>query len=91
VTLVGLVPRADGYQCALLTGEAMPTEMVFPGNPVRVRVEEPTDRIIRWISRRGIGHHWMIGYGDVADEIRTWADICGPSLLLLDGDEGLNA
>ena len=34
-------------QIAVLEGEALPTEMVFPGNPLRVRFSRPAERIIR--------------------------------------------
>jgi len=80
VTLVNINARPDGYQCAVLEGEAVPTEMVFPGNPVRVRFESPVSELIEWIHEHGLGHHWMIGYGHVAAELRAWARIVGPSL-----------
>jgi L-fucose isomerase-like protein len=83
VTLVSLLPRGDGYQLALLEGEAISTEMVFRGNPLRVRFSRPTPDLIEWISDQGIGHHWMAGYGHVGHEIRNWAELCGPSLSLL--------
>ncbi|NUQ62793.1 MAG: hypothetical protein HUU20_09905 [Pirellulales bacterium] len=83
VTLVNLLPRGDGYQLALLEGEAISTTMVFPGNPLRVRFPQPTSQLLEWISAEGIGHHWMAGYGHVAEEISQWAGLCGPSLRLL--------
>ena len=85
VTLLGLMPRGDGYQAALLEGEAISTDMVFPGNPVRVRFGEPISRIQEWICEEGIGHHWMVGYGHVGAEVRQWARLCGPSLILKEG------
>jgi L-fucose isomerase-like protein len=83
VTLVSLLPRGDGYQLALLEGEAVSTTMVFPGNPLRVRFPQPTPALLDWIFTEGIGHHWMAGYGHVAHEIREWAALCGPALRLL--------
>ncbi|MGA2502015.1 MAG: hypothetical protein ABSH20_30095 [Tepidisphaeraceae bacterium] len=84
VTLVSLLPCGDGYQLALLEGEAISTEMVFRGNPLRVRFPQPTPQIIDWIASEGIGHHWMAGYGHVGREIKKWAMLCGPSLKLLE-------
>lgn len=84
VTLVSLLARGDGYQCALLEGEALPAEMVFPGNPVRVRFAQPVEVLIDWIHEAGVGHHWMIGYGHVGAEIRAWAKCAGPSLKLME-------
>ena len=84
VTLLNLVPAGDGYQCAMLEGEAIPTEMVFPGNPLRVRFAQPTDALIDWIHREGIGHHWMAGYGHVGREIRAWARTMGAPLRLIE-------
>ncbi|NSW55778.1 MAG: hypothetical protein HPY44_07195 [Armatimonadetes bacterium] len=83
VTLLSLVATADGYQLALLEGEALPTGMVFPGNPVRVRFEQETGALIDWIHAEGIGHHWMIGYGHVGEQVRAWADMCGAGLRLV--------
>lgn len=94
VTLVSLLPAAAarelgspggaGYQVAVLEGEALSTEMVFPGNPLRVCFGAPVDDIIRWIFAEGIGHHWAAGYGHVAADLRAWARIAGPALRLLE-------
>ncbi|NQT18300.1 MAG: hypothetical protein HQ592_01250 [Planctomycetes bacterium] len=84
VTLVSLLPLGDGYQCAVLEGEALSTQMVFPGNPLRVRFTQPTPQLIDWIHAEGIGHHWMAGYGHVAAEIRQWASIAGGPLRLVE-------
>ena len=84
VTLVSLLPLGDGYQCAVLEGEALSTEMVFPGNPLRVRFTQPTPQLIDWIHAEGIGHHWMAGYGHVAAEIRQWVSIAGGPLRLVE-------
>lgn len=77
VTLVNLVPSGGGYQLAIMEGEAMETDMVFPGNPLRVKFPIPVRGIIDWIHREGIGHHWMAGYGHVAAELGHWAAIAG--------------
>ncbi len=84
VTLINLIPRGDGYQLALLEAEAVSTEMVFPGNPLRVRFGCPTPRLIDWIADEGIGHHWMAGYGHVGEETRHWARMAGQGLCLLE-------
>jgi L-arabinose isomerase len=84
VTLVSLMPSGEGYQMAVMEGEALPTEMVFPGNPLRVRFASPVDRIIRWIHDEGIGHHWAAGYGHVSAELRALANIVGRRLRLLE-------
>jgi L-fucose isomerase-like protein len=39
VTLVNIMPAGAGYQMAVLEGEALATEMVFPGNPLRVKFD----------------------------------------------------
>jgi L-fucose isomerase-like protein len=83
VTLLSLLPRADGYQVAILEGEAISGPMVFPGNPLSVRFERPVAEIIDWIFDEGIGHHWMAGYGHVGPTIARWARLCGPGLRLL--------
>lgn len=84
VTLLSLVAWGEGYQCALLEGQALPTAMVFPGNPVRIRFPQPVNELINWIHEAGIGHHWAIGYGHVGSEIRAWARCAGPAVRLVE-------
>ena len=84
VTLLSLVATAGGYQVALLEGEALPAEMVFPGNPVRVQFARPTHELIDWIHQQGVGHHWMIGYGHVGAQVRAWARMAGPGLVVVE-------
>jgi len=84
VTLINLMPCGKRYQCALLDGQAVSTEMVFPGNPLRVCFSRQPSELIDWIHNEGIGHHWMAGYAHVGPEIRQWASIVGPYLRLIE-------
>jgi len=83
VTLVNLIPRGAGYQMAVMEGEAQSSDMLFPGNPLRVRFGRPVGEIIDWISDEGIGHHWMVGYGPVQAELRQLARMVGDDLRYL--------
>ncbi|MBN1554548.1 MAG: hypothetical protein JXA11_07365 [Phycisphaerae bacterium] len=82
VTLLSLIPSGGAYQLAMMEGEALPVDMVFPGNPVRVKFPVSPAALIDWIAAEGIGHHWMIGYGHVGQTIRHWAELC-PGLRLI--------
>ncbi|MBD3308792.1 hypothetical protein GF339_20480 [candidate division KSB3 bacterium] len=84
VTLLNLMATPEGYQCALVEGEAVRTEMVFPGNPVRVQFAQPLSTVMQWIFDEGIGHHWMIGYGHVGAELRAWSRIVGRDVRLIE-------
>jgi len=88
VTLVSILPKGNDYQMAVLEGEALPTDMVFPGNPLRVKFDVPVGDVIDWIFAGGIGHHWMAGYGRVGREIRNMAGVIGESLQLKTMDQG---
>jgi L-fucose isomerase-like protein len=77
VTLVSIGAYGSAYQIALLEGEALPTGMVFPGNPLRVRFTGPVANLVDWVHDEGIGHHWMAGYGHLGDQLRQWAGIAG--------------
>lgn len=80
VTLLSIIPHGQIYQIAMLTGEALHSEMVFPGNPLRVRFKRSASEIIEWIHKEGIGHHWVGGYGDVSEQIKYWASMLGDKL-----------
>jgi L-fucose isomerase-like protein len=83
VTLVNLMPHGAGYRMAVMEGEALATELIFPGNPLRVRFERPVEQIIEWISDEGISHHWMAGHGFVRRELQHLARIAGDDLCYL--------
>jgi len=77
VTMVNLVGRKGTYIMCVGGGEAVKTEMVFAGNPVRVRLPVNTQELLKIIAREGFGHHWMIGYGDVKEELVEFCALTG--------------
>ena len=77
VTALNLVGHGDKFRMAVMTGDAVPCGMEFPGNPVVVRFDADVDDINQWIIDNGIGHHWMIGYGDFRNELKRFAEIKG--------------
>jgi L-fucose isomerase-like protein len=81
VTLLNVVPALDRYRMAANFGEAIPTDMVFPGNPLRVRFKSDYRDILGWIAQEGLGHHWMGGYGDVRRPLADLAAMLGVELL----------
>jgi len=77
VTLVNIVPSLNGYRLAVLPGEAVETDMVFPGNPLKVRFDSHFRQILEWIAREGLGHHWMAAYGDLSRPLNDLAHMAG--------------
>ena len=62
---------------AIMVGESVPCGMEFPGNPVVIRFEKKVDQINNEIMDNGIGHHWMVGYGDFSEELKRFCKIQG--------------
>ena len=83
VTLISLMSLGAGYQLAVMEGKAVSTEMVFPGNPLRVKFPLPVQEITDWIHDEGIGHHWMAGYGHVGEDLKRLGRIIGAGLRYL--------
>jgi L-fucose isomerase-like protein len=83
VTLANLVGRGGTMRLSVLLGDAVPTTMEFPGNPLKVRFEKPVLDIHREICDRGIGHHWMAGYGDVTRELEHFCKMTGLTYISL--------
>jgi L-fucose isomerase-like protein len=77
VTLLNVVPSLTGYRLATLHGEAVETDMVFPGNPLRVRLASDYRRFLSWIAEEGLGHHWMAAYGDLRQPLGNLAAMTG--------------
>ncbi len=75
VTMANLCGRKGSYRLAVYTGEAVPTDMVFPGIPVKVRLDVSVDDFLRETARHGAGHHWMIAYADLGAALRSFAQM----------------
>ena len=77
VTLANLVGRGGTMRMGVMVGEAVPTGMEFPGNPLKVRFDKNVLDINEEIARLGVGHHWMAGYGDVSAALEAFCAMKG--------------
>jgi L-arabinose isomerase len=77
VTGVNLVGPSGDYRLGLFGGDAVPTELVFPGNPVKVRLDVPVADFLEGVAEAGLGHHWMIGEGDALPAFREFGRLTG--------------
>lgn len=77
VTLLNIIPTLDNYEMGVLEGTALATDMVFPGNPLKVRFKSDYRDVLEWIADEGLGHHWMATYGTFRQELIDLADIKG--------------
>jgi L-fucose isomerase-like protein len=77
VTLVNIAPTMESYEMAVMEGMALETDMVFPGNPLKVRFESDYREVLSWIGDEGLGHHWMAAYGAFRQELADLADVVG--------------
>ena len=75
VTLLNFVGHGDKFRISTSGGEAVRCGMEFPGNPVKVRHRTPITQINQKIMNHGIGHHWMVGYGDYKPVIQKFCEI----------------
>ncbi len=75
VTAVNICGHGETFRMAVMVGEAIPCGMEFPGNPVVIRYDKPVSQINEEIMANGIGHHWMVGYGDFRKELRAFCKI----------------
>jgi len=55
VTLVNIVPTMNSYQIGVMFGNAVKTDMVFPGNPLKVRFDSDEIPPFSPLSQRGAG------------------------------------
>jgi len=86
VTLVNLVGRGGNYRLGATTGEAVVADVGFPGNPVTVRLDVPIRAFINGVPELGLGHHWMIGEGDVLEAVKDLARLVDIPVLHPGGD-----
>lgn len=75
VTLVNICGHGEKFRLSAMAGEAIPCGMEFPGNPMVVKFEKSVEQMNEEIMANGIGHHWMIGYGDFLAELKNFCRI----------------
>jgi len=75
VTAVNICGHGDGFRLSAMVGEAIPCTMEFPGNPVKIQFEKSIFDMNKEIMANGIGHHWMVAYGDYMEELRYFCKI----------------
>ena len=75
VTAVNICGHGDEFRLSFMVGDAIPCGMEFPGNPVKIKYEKPVSQINREIMKYGIGHHWMVAYGDFSEELKYFCKI----------------
>ena len=67
----------DEFRLSFMVGDAVSCGMEFPGNPVKIKFDKPVSQINREIMKNGIGHHWMVAYGDHSEALRRFCKIKG--------------
>lgn len=77
VTAVNICGHGEQFRMAIMKGEAIPCGMEFPGNPVKIHFDKDVEDINEEIMANGIGHHWMVGYGDYVEELKNFCRIKG--------------
>jgi L-fucose isomerase-like protein len=77
ITYVNLVGRKGNYRMCALQGKAIPTEMVFEGNPLRFILQTPFRLSWKKIVEGNFGHHWMSAYAHVASTLQEFCKLTG--------------
>jgi L-fucose isomerase-like protein len=77
VTFVNLVGRKGNYRLCAFEGQAVPTGMVFEGNPLKLVMNTPFSNIWQAIDRYGFGHHWMTAYTHAAPVLVEYCKLAG--------------
>jgi L-fucose isomerase-like protein len=76
-TYVNLAGCHDNYRMCSVEGKAVPLGMVFEGNPVKFKPDVPVKSVLATVAEKGFGHHWMLGYGWVAQELEYFCKLTG--------------
>jgi L-fucose isomerase-like protein len=86
ITYVNFVGRKGNYRLCAIEGEAVRTEMVFEGNPLRFELKSPLKKVWEAVNEHGLGHHWMTAYGHVASVLVEYCQLAGVRGIFPDSD-----
>ncbi len=79
VTYVNLVGRKNNYRLCAFEGEAVPTGMVFEGNPLKFVLKSPVRQVFADVAAHGFGHHWMTTYSHITPVLSEFCRLTGLS------------
>jgi L-fucose isomerase-like protein len=77
VSFVNLVGRKGNYRMCAIQGEAVPTGMVFEGNPLKFVLDTPIRRVWASVDQHGFGHHWMTVYAHATPVLKELCRLMG--------------
>ncbi|MBQ6829876.1 MAG: hypothetical protein IJO59_01980 [Clostridia bacterium] len=84
VTAADLVGHGGTLRMSVMTGEAVPCGMEFPGTPIKIRTERPVLDICEDITMQGCGHHWMVCYGNYKQQLKDYCKRVGIEFIDVD-------
>jgi hypothetical protein len=87
VSFVNLVGRKGNYRLCAIEGQAVPTGMVFEGNPLKFVLNSPIRKVWAQVERYGFGHHWMTTYAHVTPVLVQLCRLVGLRGVFPDTDE----
>ncbi len=73
ITLTRIATVEDNYRILLATGNALETDLLARGTPVRAKMARSVADLVETIIYQGFPHHYVVGYGDVSREIKELA------------------
>jgi L-fucose isomerase-like protein len=93
VTLARLGETYDnnGYRMLIATGEAVETEQLLHGNPLRVRFDAPMKRLAETLIYEGFEHHFSVIHGEIVEELSDVCRLLDIEPVLLRQDRGMGA
>jgi L-fucose isomerase-like protein len=81
VTMANLCGKKGTYRLTYATAQAVEAEIVFPGIPVKVELPCSTKSFLEQTADFGTGHHWMIAYGDMSEQLHYVCKMLGIEML----------
>jgi L-fucose isomerase-like protein len=77
VTFANLAGRKGTYRLCAVEGSAIQTQMIFEGNPVKMKPDLGLADLLDVINEHGFGHHWMMGYAHAGAELKAFCRLSG--------------
>ncbi|MCL2057450.1 MAG: L-fucose/L-arabinose isomerase family protein [Oscillospiraceae bacterium] len=81
ITLSRIATIRDEYRLLLDSGEAIETEMLARGNPLKAKMSRDVKELVETIIYQGFPHHYVVSYGDVTYEMKELAKLLNMQVL----------
>jgi L-fucose isomerase-like protein len=84
ITLAKLDESETGYRMLIAGGEAIETEQLIRGNPLRIKFDGKVSNLVDTIMKNGFEHHYSVIHADIKQELISFCELMNIEFIIVE-------